>query len=270
MVPSMAMAVPVAATARPTQSGLTFQFVFMLFPDSRTATEWAIRHEQMELPYLKGIVCDYRGRERREDGDALGIFRAGFVQNAVFQGGGCEGRSSLLCRSIGFHRLGGWCPGPDGVLNQAWSGRSLDQVVADLPRGDHGCRPLGIASGSRRRGSDVLPVGGWGAEWAWRPGIARPGAGTQAFGLGLGAGCRLAPVAEGRWVCGAGPECFASTAAEHPGEGRRVMMVGEGSVGQWAAMAASESPGVGGGAALLVCAFRLTAYHGQECPGHHG
>ena len=104
--PSMAMPVPTATNDSPTQSGSTFHFVFMLFSDSRIATEWAICHEQMEPSYLKGIVCDFRGRERREGGEALGIFRAEFVKNAGFQGGGCEDRSSLLCRSIGFHRLG--------------------------------------------------------------------------------------------------------------------------------------------------------------------
>ena len=49
-VPSMAMAVPAAATARPTQSGLTFQFVFMLFHNVRYAAAWAIRLNQTKPP----------------------------------------------------------------------------------------------------------------------------------------------------------------------------------------------------------------------------
>ncbi len=46
--PSMATAAPAAATARPTQRGLTFQVVFMSFHHMRILTEWAIRHEQTD------------------------------------------------------------------------------------------------------------------------------------------------------------------------------------------------------------------------------
>ena len=52
--PSMAMAVPAAATNRPTQSGLTFQFVFMLFPNGRIAAAWTIRHKRPELCFWSG------------------------------------------------------------------------------------------------------------------------------------------------------------------------------------------------------------------------
>ena len=44
----MVMAVPAAATVRPTQSGLTFQFVLMWFHNVRIAAGWAIRHKRPE------------------------------------------------------------------------------------------------------------------------------------------------------------------------------------------------------------------------------
>ena len=44
--PSMATAAPTAATARPNQSGSTFQVIFLSFHHVRIVTIWAIRHEQ--------------------------------------------------------------------------------------------------------------------------------------------------------------------------------------------------------------------------------
>ena len=57
--PSMAMPVPTATNDSPTQSGSTFHFVFMLFPDSRIAAGWVIRHQQTEP--LVGVPSTGRG-----------------------------------------------------------------------------------------------------------------------------------------------------------------------------------------------------------------
>ena len=194
-------------------------------------------------------VADTGGFARRMF--LIPIFRASLFKIPF---GMCLGRTapSSWCRSVGSHRSV-WLEFGASVLGACWIRLGTGVPLAAWSQTCPGATTVAGPWESRQ-------VPGEGALMSLRElGVLRGCFIRERPGRGLG-----------RWAFGAGPECCASTAAAPPGEGRRVMMVREGSVGQCAVMAASDSPSVDGGAALLVCAFRLTAYHGQECPGHHG